>query len=222
MPSIEDTLTSLKEYYKRTAGLEEEERDMLNSPLPKAEKDEMQADFEDQIQKFEGRKAKVLRELVTFPPQHIRHFPKMDEFYSYGSYDKSVFIMTKFPEGDSALDKELQRVIAAVKDAVTACGFTPRIASDKQYQAGLWDNVEVYLFGCQRGIAIVESKYVHELNPNVTMEWGWMRGMGREVLYLVETTFDLARADIGGLLQERFDWATPETRISPAVKRWLT
>ena len=77
------------------------------------------------------------------------------------------------------------------------------------------------LFGCRRGIAIVESKYRQELNPNVTMEWGWMRGMGKDVLYLVEGTFDLARADISGLLQDRFLWEAPEADISKAINQWL-
>ena len=46
--------------------------------------------------------------------------------------------------------------------------------------------------------AMVEDKYAPELNPNVAMEWGWMRGLGRRVLYLVEQTFTKKRADWSG------------------------
>jgi hypothetical protein len=85
----------------------------------------------------------------------------------------------------------------------------------------LWDNVELFLLACSKGIAIVESKYKQELNPNVSMEWGWMRGMDRDVLYLVEETFDLSRADWGGLIQDRFPWAAPAPAITRAVEKWL-
>ncbi len=221
MPSIEETLATLQVYSKRIARLQEDLVECLHSPLPKPKKDEIQAEIGEDIQNYEARQAKALEELVTFPPQHLRHFPKLVEFHNISLYEKSVFIMTKFPEGNTPLDAELERVIKAVQDAVVACGFTPRIASEKKYHAGLWDNVEVYLFGCQRGIAIVESKYRHELNPNVTMEWGWMRGMGKDVLYLVEDTFDLGRADIGGLIQDHFQWSAPEPAISTAIHNWL-
>jgi hypothetical protein len=221
MPSIEETLVALQIYFKSVAGLKEELNEVLQSTLPKYQKDEIQADIEMRINAYENRKAKALTELVTFPPQHLRHFPKLADFHQAAPYEKSIFIMTKFPEGQTPLDQELKRVITAVQDAVRDCHFTPRIASEKRYHAGLWDNVEVYLFGCQRGIAIVESKYKHELNPNVTMEWGWMRGMGKDVLYLVENSFDLARADLSGLLQDQFAWDSPEQAIRAAVHNWL-
>lgn len=221
MPSIEETLIALQLYFKSVAGLKEELNEVLQSALPKYQKDEMQAEVEARIDAYENRKTKALLELVKFPPQHLRHFPILADFHKAGSYDKSVFIMTKFPEGDTPLDAELKRVIKAVQTAVTECGFTPRIASEKKYHPGLWDNVEVFLFGCERGIAIVEGKYKYELNPNVTMEWGWMRGMGKDVLYLVESTFDLARADLGGLLQDPFPWDAPEDAIRKSVRAWL-
>jgi len=221
MPNIDETLITLRVYFNRVVRLREELEECLHSPLPKPKKDEIQADIEKQINVYETRQTEALAELVTFPPFHLRHFPKLQEFHQAASYDKSIFIMTKFPEGETALDAELKRVIKAVEDAVKKCGFTPRIASGKRYHPGLWDNVEVYLFGCRRGIAIVESKYRQELNPNVTMEWGWMRGMGKDVLYLVEGTFDLARADISGLLQDRFLWDAPEADISKAINQWL-
>jgi hypothetical protein len=60
-----------------------------------------------------------------------------------------------------------------------------------------------------------------ELNPNVAMEWGWMRGMGRDVLYLVEQDFKRQRADWGGLIECAFDWANPGPDIKAGVKAWL-
>ena len=85
--------------------------------------------------------------------------------------------MTKFPEGDTAPDLQLKKVIASVEAGALASGYVPRIALEKPpFHPNLWNNVELYLLGSSRGIAILESKDKPELNPNVAMEWGWMRG----------------------------------------------
>src|SRR4029453_13123531 len=131
--------------------------------------------------------------------------------------------MTKFPDPkhNNPNDAALEAVVKAVRDAVQGCGYSARVASDVRYHPILWDNVELYLLGCSRGIAIVEDKYLPELNPNVAMEWGWMRGMGRDVLYLVEKNFQRKRADWGGLIEARFDWANPDADIQKAISGWL-
>jgi hypothetical protein len=135
-----------------------------------------------------------------------------------------VFVMTKFPSKQGTpLDVQLTRVIQAVRQAVDGCnGHRSYLASDKDWQPSLWDNVETYLMACGKAVAIVESKYSQELNPNVTMEWGWMRGTERRVLFLVEKTFDKTRADLSGLTREEFDWDNPEAEIAAAVKKFLS
>ena len=129
--------------------------------------------------------------------------------------------MTKFPGNSKPQDVQLARVIKAVRDSVGKQGFVARLASDKTYNPMLWKNVELYLLACSRGIAIVESKHTPELNPNVTMEWGWMRGMDRPVLFLVEKSFDKGRANLSGLINETFDWDNPEPAIEGAVEKFL-
>jgi hypothetical protein len=130
--------------------------------------------------------------------------------------------MTKFPEGDSDEDHRLQAVIDIVVESVCACDYVPRMATDRTYQPILWDNVELYLLGSAKGIAIVEDRYRPEFNPNVAMEWGWMRAMGKPVLYLVEAEFSHERADASGFLGQRFHWDSPETDIPAAVRGWLS
>jgi len=49
-----------------------------------------------------------------------------------------------------------------------------------------------------------------------------MRGMGREILPLVDKNFAYRRADWGGLLESVFDWDDPGAAIPAAVKAWLT
>jgi hypothetical protein len=62
----------------------------------------------------------------------------------------------------------------------------------------------------------VESKFKPELNPNVAMEWGWMRAMRKPVLYLVEKDAK-PPADVAGLIKARFDWLNPKADIPRLV-----
>jgi hypothetical protein len=162
--------------------------------------------------------------LIKFPPRHIRHIGMLKEFWKDGSYDQSVFIMTKFPNenGDKTKNEELERVLNAITAAVKACDFTPRVARfPNNYHQNLWDNVELHMLGSSKGVAVVQDKYVDELNPNVMMEWGWMRGMGKRVFFLLERDFKNFRADLGGLLSERFSWDAPEPDITRGVRGFL-
>lgn len=223
MRSVAETLEFLAFYLKEGEKLASARVELLNTPMPPALKDERDVDFKAQIETNSERILRVVKDLTSFPPFHDRHQEKLKEFHQDSPYEKSVFIMTKFPAPNSqaAIDEELRAVIKAVGDAVTACQHVPRIASEKDYYPSLWDNVELYLLGCRKGVAIVESKYRPELNPNVAMEWGWMRGLGRSVLYLVEKSFDQKRADWGGLIEYQFDWADPSKDVGEAVHKWL-
>jgi hypothetical protein len=221
--AFESAFAALRVDIVKMAQLDRERLDLLNQPLSPAQKDERDQGIKREIERLRLLVVRTLREIVEFPPQHSRHGQILDQFHQVAPFDKSVFVMTKFPDPKkpAPVDAQLEAVIQAVRDAVQNCGCVPRIASDGQYHPILWDNVELYLLGCRRGIAIVEDKYLPELNPNVAMEWGWMRGMGRNVLYLVEKDFKKQRADWGGLIESQFDWANPGPDIKAGVEAWL-
>jgi len=223
MIDLDNALLALRMDILKLFQLEQDRLALLNSPLNPAMKDERDQDLKSDIERYRRRLVKVMSEVVEFPPQHLRHANLLSQFHNVAPFEKSVFIMTKFPDlkKSTPADLQLNAVIKVVKDSVQNCGYSARIASDNQYHPILWDNVELYLLGCRRGIAIVEDKYMPELNPNVAMEWGWMRGMGREVLYLVEKDFKRERADWGGLIQNSFDWVNPEPDIMAGIAAWL-
>jgi hypothetical protein len=165
---------------------------------------------------------RYLRELIECPPHHQRHVAQLSTFRAnVGPRSRTVFVMTKYPEGDSALDRQLQHVISVVEESVKSCGYVPCLAGSNPFVENLWENVELQLLGSGLGIAIVEDVYKPELNPNVALEWGWMRGMGRQVLYLGERNFAHGRADLSGLIKYHFDWARPEDHIPSHVSNWL-
>lgn len=221
MPDIPSTLNLLNQLWVRVSKAEADRLENMQSLLPQAMKDEQDKLIQQQIDKFRAYQEKALDELVHFPPHCLEHFANLAQFQQTSPFEKSVFVMTKFPGNNGPLDAQLARVIKAVRDAVKRVGLIPYLASDKIYNPMLWKNVEFYLLACSRGIAIVESKHTAELNPNVTMEWGWMRGMDRPVLFLVEKSFDRGRADLSGLIEAAFDWSNPEADIETAVLNFL-
>ncbi len=114
-------------------------------------------------------------------------------------------------------------MITHVVNCLLMNGYHPRIASESRppYHAALWDNVEAYLFCCGNGVAIVEDQYKDEFNPNVAMEWGWMRATDKRVLYLLESKFKHLRADTQGLLAEEFAWDAPLQGIQAAITKYF-
>jgi hypothetical protein len=163
----------------------------------------------------------LVRLLLRVPPWHSRHRTALGAFFKGGDFERSVFVMTKFPEGDGELDQKLKAIIDLVRTGLTERGLRPRLASGARFHDWLWDEVEIHLLGCATGIAIVEDRYRPELNPNVAMEWGWMRAMGKRVLFLREQDFAHGRADLGGLRAWNFDWEAPASGIAAALTEWF-
>jgi hypothetical protein len=164
----------------------------------------------------------VLQDLLRYPPYHARHAAMLSGFYGQDSYERCVFIMSKYPDDKDPESPRLRKVIEIVRKSVESCGYSPRVASDKKYHPQLWDNVELCLIGCSRGIAVFEDKYQPELNPNVALEAGWMRGMGKDVLYLTENDFSHRRADWEGFLESKFCWNSPQKDIKVGIRSWLS
>jgi nucleoside 2-deoxyribosyltransferase len=67
----------------------------------------------------------------------------------------------------------------------------------------------------------LENILQNEFNPNVALEYGFMRALGKPVLLLKEKRM-APRADILGTLWEEFDMVESiEETISRAIHRWV-
>lgn len=219
MPTHEQVLRELEHWMSEIQVL----RSRLASLRPQSFIEEEQGledyrkQLENQMRGCGGQMIEVLEKLERFPHRYVRHYDKLKEFSKESNFEDSVFLMTKYPESGEAGADKLQAVIAAVEEGVRSRRYTPRMPVTKAHHRWLWDNVELYLLGCARGIAIVEDRYLPELNPNVAMEWGWMTGMGRDVLFLRESGFRRARADWQGLISFEFDWDDPKPGVEKAL-----
>lgn len=127
----------------------------------------------------------------------------------------NVFIMTPY-------HKALAKVIEALEEALRKAGLNPLRADGKNYlkDRNLWHNVCVYMLCCGAGVAVLENQARREFNPNVALEYGFMRALDKRVLLLTEKNFKSIRADIGGVVRESFDARRPQT-VGAAVGRWL-
>jgi hypothetical protein len=169
----------------------------------------------------------------SWTPDTFRHLEgELGRFHQDDPFDRSVFVMMKFPDRakmDAWQVECLEALYGAVRDELDRHGLVARRADKKTYATSkqLWDNLCVYMLGCRYGIAILEDHVGDELNPNVALEYGFMKGLGREVVLLKERCFKHLRADLVGTIPKDFDIGTNDhvldkRSIQDAVQDWLT
>ncbi|OGL61588.1 MAG: hypothetical protein A3J27_04615 [Candidatus Tectomicrobia bacterium RIFCSPLOWO2_12_FULL_69_37] len=73
---------------------------------------------------------------------------------------------------------------------------------------------------CKYGVAVLENIIVDEFNPNVALEYGFMRAMGKPALLLKEKRFK-PRADILGTIWQDFDILNIDPTVPNAIDKWL-
>ena len=79
-----------------------------------------------------------------------------------------------------------------------------------------------YIIGCGFGIAVFERLEQDEFNPNVSLEVGWMYGLGKSVCLLKDKTLTtLPHADLVGKLYRQFDPQNPKGTIPQVLSKWL-
>jgi hypothetical protein len=170
--------------------------------------------------------------LFAWMPNVYHHFAsELERFHNDDPFDRSVFVMMKFPDSAAMNEWQLQcleDIYSAVKDELYRHGLVARRADKKTYATSkqLWDNLCIYLLGCRFGVAILEDHVGDELNPNVALEYGFMKGLGREVVLLKERRFKHLRADLVGTIPKDFDigsdHALDKRSIQDAIANWLT
>jgi hypothetical protein len=153
---------------------------------------------------------------------------------------KVAFVMMRF--GNDATSRAIH---AAVGNALAGRGIQGLRADDKAYHEDLYWNVVTYMHGCARGIAIFHGaepvptfrllarwwwaigSRVHPQrrreawNPNVSLEAGYMMGLGKAVCFLKDRTVDVLQTDLIGKLYKSFDAADAAGTIPERLREWL-
>lgn len=161
--------------------------------------------------------------MVQIPPEYTKLQEPVKDFFldrdrRCESYERNVFIMTRFSKSNTVLSS----IDAAIRDTLSRHGLFGHRADDRCYppDRNLWDNVCTYMICCSFGVAVLEDVVEKEFNPNVALEYGFMRALGKRVLLLKERQF-AARSDILGTLWEEFDSYAISDTVPLAISRWL-
>nr|VFK54233.1 MAG: hypothetical protein BECKTC1821F_GA0114240_100476 [Candidatus Kentron sp. TC] len=225
-------LPGLRELYEKRRKTIENLKRIYESSLPVLSS----IVFGDMSQELEiGSLQKALKEIdmqiaVLVKHEHLNHLQSVLKDFKehYPDPDRHVFVMMKFPKGDLKLKKDqiLDAIFKKIEDVCQKKFGLIAIRADKLHVAhnSIWENAQVHALGCSYGIAILESKYTNEFNPNVAMEAGFMEAIGHQVLLLVEETFSHDRADIHGRLRKPFRWGNSEDElgtIDKSITEWL-
>ncbi|MGB7160767.1 MAG: hypothetical protein WBD40_22070 [Tepidisphaeraceae bacterium] len=130
---------------------------------------------------------------------------------------KVAFVMMRFEDTD--LHKQ---AFAAVRNACAKFGITALRADGKAYADDLLPNIKTYMHGCGFGVAIFERIVEEYFNPNVSLEVGYMLGMGKRVCLLKDKTLTKGlQTDLVGSLYEPFDAQHAAESIPPVLEKWM-
>lgn len=135
----------------------------------------------------------------------------------YPKGKKTAFIIMQF--GSTAAHVKL---VDAIKKELSKHNIIALRADDKEYMDDLFSNIKTYMYGCDFGIAIFERITEDNFNPNVSLEVGYMMGMGKQVLLLKDKTLSSLHTDLAGKLYKPFDVFDIESSLSTHIGKWLS
>jgi hypothetical protein len=141
-------------------------------------------------------------------------------------YDHSIFIMMPFKE-----ELTYRTLTNVIKSTCENLGFKAfRVDDDNRRPYDiLWENIVINMLSCKYGISVYvsektfdqsneEYKFFH--NPNVAMEYGFMKSRGKKVLILKDKK-SITPSDLQGFLWKPFDISNPDKTVPPVLSKWL-
>jgi hypothetical protein len=145
---------------------------------------------------------------VVIPSGYEHLGPHVYELCQESPFERNVFVMMKFPEKLKMSERHvrlLEDIFEVVHSEAARHHLVARRADQKHYHEQLWENICVYIIASKYGIAILEDEVAEELNPNVALEYGFMKALDHPVALLQWTRFKHVRADLSGKLARTFE-----------------
>ena len=121
--------------------------------------------------------------------------------------------------GTTPAHSKLVEIIKATLNKYDIIGLR---ADDKEYMDDLYPNVKVYMHACNFGIAVFDRLTADDFNPNVSLEVGYLFGMGKNVLLLKDKTLKSLQTDLTGKLYKEFDPQDIENTLPKQIEKWLS
>ncbi len=134
--------------------------------------------------------------------------------YALGA--KTAFIIMQF--GNTSPHADL---VNCIKGTLKLRGITALRADDKEYMDDLFANIKTYMHACDFGVAVFDRITEDDFNPNVSLEVGYMMGMGKSVLLLKDRTLKNLHTDLAGKLYKPFDTTDISSTMPQQIDKWL-
>lgn len=195
-----------------TAGAFYMEKSMIDQPSP-----ERSGELE-RIAREHVERQKQLAARPRAVPGFEGLQPYLDAFYQdHPEFEKNVFIAMRFRTEEQYLE-----IHAAIKSGLAKYGLNGVRVDEKTYppDGDLWTNICVYMMGCKLGVCVFEEVDEKEFNPNVPLEYGFMRAMNRRVLLLKDKRMKNLPSDMTGKLYKSFDTYKITETIHEQIKHW--
>lgn len=127
-----------------------------------------------------------------------------------------AFVMMQFSKGPAH-----NAILSGIRNALQTHGLIALRADDKAYNDDLFPNIQTYIYGCRFGIAVFERIESETINPNVSLEVGYMLGLGKSVCFLKDKTQKTLQTDLIGKLYVEFDPHDAANSIPQALFPWF-
>lgn len=134
----------------------------------------------------------------------------------YSNPDKIAFIMMEIEDTKTHND-----IFKAIKETLDSHSIKGLRADEKDYHEDLYYNVLTYLYGCGFGIAVFEGIEKEKLNPNVSLEVGYMKALRKDICLLKDRTLKTLQTDLIGKLYKKFDPHDSKGTIPKELSNWL-
>jgi hypothetical protein len=135
----------------------------------------------------------------------------------YPVKQKTAFIIMQF--GSTTVHSNL---VAVIKDTLKKHGIIGLRVDDKEYSDDLFSNIRTYMHCADFGISIFERVTEDNFNPNVSLEVGYMMGLGKSVCLLKDKTLKNLHSDLVGKLYKPFDPLDVEKTLPNQLEKWLS
>jgi hypothetical protein len=157
------------------------------------------AQIDDAVKTHLRRSAAMLGVSVPAGYEHLS--AQIRRFCDDSPFERNVFVMMKFPDKTSMPARHV-RLLDDVWDVISSQaarhGLETRRADQRSYHDQLWENICVYIIGSRYGIAVLEDEVASELNPNVALEYGFMKALDHPVAVVRSSRFNHSRGDRSG------------------------
>lgn len=157
---------------------------------------------------------KTIPEQAVSTPEVASGLEKFRRDYPIGT--RTAFIIMQFESTKPHVD-----IVSTIKVVLQKHNITALRADDKEYMDSLFPNVKVYMHACDFSIAVFDRITEEDSNPNVTLEVGYMLGMGKDVLLLKDKTLKSLSTDLTGRLYKQFDTTDVQNTLPEHIEKWL-